>query len=159
MSDITIQEQTPSAVAFVEGLLQAFGAADAEVSSEMIDDETLELTVAGSDLGLLVGQRGNTLAAIQELTRTAVAQQQSGRLDGRIRLDIAGYRARRKEALVRFATQQAERVLETGRAVALEPMSPPDRKIVHDAVNDIEGVSTTSRGEDRRRHVVIQPGD
>jgi spoIIIJ-associated protein len=156
MSDITLDEQEPSALGFVQGLVDAFGV-DADVQATSEDDEHLEIAVTGEDLGLLVGPRGATLNAIQELTRTAVAQQHSGRLQGRLRVDVAGYRARRKEALERFAAQQAERVKETGTAVALEPMSPPDRKIVHDAVNDIDGVHTTSEGEDRRRHVVILP--
>lgn len=156
MSDITLDEQEPSALGFVQGLVDAFGA-DADVQATSEDDEHLEIAVTGEDLGLLVGPRGATLNAIQELTRTAVAQQHSGRLQGRLRVDVAGYRARRKEALERFAAQQADRVKETGTAVALEPMSPPDRKIVHDAVNEIDGVHTTSEGEDRRRHVVILP--
>lgn len=156
MSDITLDEQEPSALGFVQGLVDAFGV-DADVQATSEDDEHLEIAVTGEDLGLLVGPRGATLNAIQELTRTAVAQQHSGRLQGRLRVDVAGYRARRKEALERFAAQQAERVRETGTAVALEPMSPPDRKIVHDAVNEIDGVRTTSEGEDRRRHVVILP--
>jgi spoIIIJ-associated protein len=156
MSDITLDEQQPSAVDFVEGLVEAF-AVEAEVDATMIDDEHLEIAISGADLGLLVGPRGRTLEAIQELTRTAVAQQHNGRLEGRLRVDVAGYRARRKEALERFALQQADRVKETGLKVALEPMSPPDRKIVHDALNDVEGVRTASEGEDRRRHVVILP--
>jgi spoIIIJ-associated protein len=156
MSDISLDEQEPSAVGFVQGLVDAFGV-DATVEARAADDEHLEISVSGEDLGLLVGPRGATLNAIQELTRTAVAQQHSGRLEGRLRVDVAGYRARRKEALERFVLQQAERVKETGTPVALEPMSPPDRKIVHDAVNDIDGVRTTSEGEDRRRHVVILP--
>lgn len=156
MSDITLDEQEPSALGFVQGLVDAFGV-DADVSATSEDDEHLEIAVTGEDLGLLVGPRGATLNAIQELTRTAVAQQHSGRLQGRLRVDVAGYRARRKEALERFAAQQADRVKETGTPVALEPMSPPDRKTVHDAINDIDGVHTTSEGEDRRRHVVILP--
>lgn len=156
MSDITLDEQQPTAVAFIEGLLDVFDA-DADVSVETVDDETIEVQVNGDDLGLLVGPRGNTLQSLQELMRTAVAQQHSGRLDGRLRLDVAGYRARRTAALQRFAQQQADRVLESGTAVALEPMSPADRKVVHDTVNDIDGVTTASRGEDRRRHVVIEP--
>jgi len=156
MSDITLDEQEPSALGFVQGLVDAFGV-DADVQATSEDDEHLEIAVSGDDLGLLVGPRGATLNAIQELTRTAVAQQHSGRLQGRLRVDVAGYRARRKEALERFVGQQAERVKETGTPVALEPMSPPDRKIVHDAVNEIDGVHTTSEGEDRRRHVVILP--
>lgn len=157
MSDIALSEQEPTAVAFVEGLVEAFGA-DADVTVETTEDgDALEIAVEGEDLGLLVGQKGATLSAIQELTRTAVAQQHSGRLEGRLRVDVAGYRARRNEALVRFAQKLAAQVNETGTKVALEPMSPPDRKVVHDAVNEIDGVYTSSEGEDRRRHVVIHP--
>ena len=97
MSDISLDEQEPSALGFVQGLVEAFGA-DAEVEAHAVDDEHLEISVTGEDLGLLVGPRGSTLNAIQELTRTAVAQQHSGRLEGRLRVDVAGYRARRKEA-------------------------------------------------------------
>ncbi len=158
MSDITLDEQEPTALDFVSGLVDAFGY-EADVSSHSDDDEAVEIHVEGDDLGLLVGQRGTTLASIAELTRTAVAQQHAGRLEGRLRVDVAGYRARRKDALVRFAGQIADKVLDTGESVALEPMSPPDRKIVHDAVNDLDGVHTVSRGEDRGRHVVIQPDD
>ncbi len=158
MSDIPLADQEPTAVGFLEGLLDAFDV-DADVEASVTDDDTLEVSVDGDDLGLLVGPRGATLNALQELTRTAVAQQHSGRLEGRLRVDVAGYRARRKEALIRFVNQQADRVKETGARVALEPMSPPDRKIVHDAVNEIDGVHTVSEGEDRRRHVVILPDD
>lgn len=157
MSDIPLSEQQPTAVGFVEGLVEAFGAeasVEVDVSEE---DDAIELRVEGDDLGLLVGPRGATLTAIQELTRTAVAQQHSGRLEGRLRVDVAGYRARRKDALIRFAGQVAEKVKDTGSKVAMEPMSPPDRKIVHDAINEIDGVRTSSEGEDRRRHVVIHP--
>lgn len=157
MSDIELSEQEPTAVDFVRGLVDAFGA-DAEVTSTTVDDgDTLEIAVDGDDLGLLVGQKGATLSAIQELTRTAVAQQHAGRLEGRLRVDVAGYRARRTEALIRFAQKLADQVKESGTKVALEPMSPPDRKVVHDAVNEIDGVHTSSEGEDRRRHVVIHP--
>lgn len=156
MSDITLDSQEPTAVSFVTGLVEAFGAT-ATISSERVDDEALEIHVDGEDLGLLVGPRGTTLSSIAELTRTSVAQQHSGRLEGRLRVDIAGYRAKRKEALIRFAAQVADKVIDTNKAVALEPMSPPDRKILHDAVNDIDGVHTSSRGEDRNRHVVVHP--
>ncbi len=124
MSDITLEEQEPTALDFVNGLVEAFGY-DADVTSHSEDDEAIEIHVDGDDLGLLVGPRGTTLASIAELTRTAVAQQHSGRLEGRLRVDVAGYRARRKEALERFTAQIAEKVLDTGEAVALEPMSPP----------------------------------
>ena len=76
---------------------------------------------------------------------------------GRLLLDVSGYRQKRKEALERFTSKVAEDVLASGTATALEPMSSADRKIVHDAVNGIDGVTTTSEGEDPRRHVVIHP--
>ena len=158
MSDITLDTQEPTALEFVRGLVDAFGA-QADVSAHREDDDALEVHVEGDDLGLLVGPRGATLSAIAELTRTAVAQEHGGRLEGRLRVDIAGYRARRKEALIRFTGQVADKVLDTGQPVAMEPMSPPDRKIVHDAVNEIDGVRTVSRGEDSRRHVVLEPED
>lgn len=159
MSDIPLTEQEPTAVDFVTGLVEAFGATATVESEHLADDDAIEIRVEGDDLGLLVGQRGNTLSSISELTRTAVAQQHSGRLEGRLRVDVAGYRARRKEALERFVAQVADKVLDSGSAVALEPMSPPDRKIVHDAANEIDGIHTSSRGEDRRRHVVVHPDD
>ena len=159
MSDIPLETQEPTALEFVRGLVDAFDV-DAEVTATHDDDDdALEIDVEGEDLGLLVGPRGTTLSAIAELTRTAVAQQHAGRLEGRLRVDVGGYRARRKDALIRFAGQIADKVKDTGESVALEPMSPPDRKIVHDAVNEIDGVHTSSRGEDRRRHVVIHPDD
>lgn len=157
MSDIALDDQEPTAVDFVTGLVEAFGATATVTAERIEDDDALEIHVDGDDLGLLVGQRGTTLSSIAELTRTAVAQQHSGRLEGRLRVDIAGYRAKRKEALIRFAGQVADKVLDSGKAVALEPMSPPDRKIVHDAINELDGVHTSSRGEDRRRHVVVHP--
>jgi len=86
-----------------------------------------------------------------------VQRQATGTHHGRVRIDIGGYRERRKEALARFATQVAADVAESGVAKALEPMHPADRKVVHDTVNEIEGVATTSEGEEPRRRVVILP--
>ena len=75
----------------------------------------------------------------------------------RIRVDVGGYRERRREALARFTRDVAEQVKSSGVQKALEPMSPPDRKVVHDTVNEIDGVTTVSEGEDSRRRVVILP--
>lgn len=141
---------------FVRGLVDAFGN-EATVASERVDDENAEVRVEGSDLGLLVGPKGATLAAVQELSRTVVHRQVPGTAAGRVRVDVAGYRQRRKEALERFVQQVAEQVRSSGVQRALEPMSPPDRKIVHDTVNTIDGVGTLSEGEEPRRRVVIIP--
>ena len=115
------------------------------------------MKVVGDNLGLLIGPKGQTLQSVQELARTVVQRQATGTHHGRVRIDIGGYRERRKEALARFATEVAADVAETGVAKALEPMHPADRKVVHDTVNDLDGVATTSEGEEPRRRVVILP--
>jgi len=143
---------------FVAGLVDAFGL-DGTVEVVEVDDETREVRVIGDDLGLLIGPRGLTLQAVHELARTVVYRAAPDGQDGRVRIDIGGYRERRREALERFATSVAESVREAGRAKALEPMSPPDRKIVHDTVNGIDGVRTSSEGEEPRRRVVVHPDD
>jgi len=75
----------------------------------------------------------------------------------RLRVDIGGYKERRREALAAFARQVAEEVRENGRERALEPMSPPDRKVVHDTIAEMDGIETGSEGEEPRRRVVIRP--
>ncbi|MET0799716.1 MAG: RNA-binding cell elongation regulator Jag/EloR [Actinomycetota bacterium] len=107
------------------------------------------------DMSLLIGSNGQTLEAIQELTRMAVGR----RLDQRVRVivDVEDYRKRREERLGERARELAERVRETGREEELEPMNSYERKLVHDAVAEIEGVETLSRGEDPERYVVISP--
>jgi spoIIIJ-associated protein len=154
--DVTVQEQATIISAFVEGLLDAYGLAG-EITSEQIDDETIEIQVNGPDLGLLIGPKGQTLAAIQDLGRTVVQRKATGTHHGRVRLDVSGYRQRRREALERFATTVAEDVKSSRVQRALEPMNAADRKVVHDTVNEIGGVSTVSEGEDQRRRVVIIP--
>jgi spoIIIJ-associated protein len=156
MSEASVQEQAEAAEEFLSGLVEAFGLS-ATVSSEEVD-EAVEVRIDGDDLGLLIGPKGRTLWALQELTKTVVQRQQGGGLSTRIRVDVAGYRERRRAALERFTKDAAAAVLESGQARALEPMGAADRKVVHDTVNDIDGVVTRSEGEDPRRRVVIAPG-
>ena len=153
--DVSLAEQGSVAQEFLEGLLAEFGATGTVAVNEL-DEETVEVAVQGDDLGLLIGPKGATLSALQEVTRTVVQRQTGGR-NGRLLVDVAGYRQKRKEALERFTRQVAEQVKATGTRRVLEPMSAADRKVVHDTANEIEGVSTTSQGEDPRRRVVIQP--
>jgi len=152
---LSLEEQGETARAFVAGLVDELGL-DATVSTRMLDDETVEVAVDGSELGPLVGPGGATLAALQELARTFV-QKRTGGQSSRILVDVAGYRAKRAAALQRFTRQIAEEVLASGSDRSLEPMSAADRKVVHDTVNDIEGLSTRSEGEDPRRYIVISP--
>ncbi|MDP8936622.1 MAG: Jag N-terminal domain-containing protein [Actinomycetota bacterium] len=142
---------------FLTGLLAAFGARS-QVERRVLDDDTVELAVTGDDLGLLIGPRGQTLAALQELTRTVVQRRIVGH-SPRLMLDVAGYRQARREALERFTRSVADQVRSSGTPVALEPMPAPDRKVVHDTANALDGVSTTSEGEDPDRRVVILPQD
>lgn len=153
---MTLDEQAGVAAEFLDGLLDAFGL-DGSVEVETVDEETVELAVQGNDLGLLIGPRGQTLTAVQELARTVVQRQQATPPTGRLRVDIGGYRQRRRAALERFTVDVAAQVRESGVAKALEPMSPADRKVIHDTVNGIDGVGTRSEGEEPRRRVVIVP--
>jgi spoIIIJ-associated protein len=152
---MTLEEQGEVGRAFLAGLLSEYGVS-ASVETRLLDDETVEIAALGEDLGLLVGPRGSTLSALQDLTRAVVQRQCPSRTD-RILVDVAGYREKRSAALKRFSTQIAEEVIATGQEKALEAMSPADRKAVHDAVNEIEGVSTRSEGEDPNRYIVIAP--
>ena len=153
--EVPLAEQADAGRVFLEGLTRQL-AVSAAVEAHELDEETVELTVDGADLGFLIGPKGSTLAALQDVTRTVVHRRTGGR-NGRIMVDVAGYRQKRKLALERFTHEAAAAVRETGTPRALEPMSPPDRKIVHDTVNAIEGVSTVSEGEEPSRRVVINP--
>ncbi len=153
---MTLQDQAEVAKEFLQGLLGEFGL-EATVETRVIDDETVEVAAEGDGLGPLVGPKGSTLSALQDVTRTVVQRHFPSKTD-RIMVDVAGYRGKRAAALQRFSQQIATEVIETGTERALEPMSPPDRKVVHDAVNAIEGVVTRSEGEDPSRYIVVSPG-
>ncbi len=152
------EDQEASAVRFLEGVLGAFELSGAvSVRSELAEDEAIELDVTGEELGLLIGPKGNTLNALQELTRTVVQRDADGAKTDRLRVDVSGYRERRAAALANFARSIADDVVDSGTEKVLEPMGAADRKIVHDALTDYEGVETGSEGEDPRRRVVIRP--
>lgn len=151
-------EQEQTAHDFLEGVLGAFGmTGTVAIAEEPADDGAIEMAVSGEELGLLVGQKGLTLNALQELTRTVVQRKADGAKTSRLRVDVAGYRARRTLALQDFSRKIAADVVESGTEKLMEPMGPADRKVVHDTVNDIDGVETGSEGEEPRRRVVIRP--
>jgi len=154
--EVPVVEQAEVAKQFVEGLLETMGIEGASTTVVEIDEDTAEVQVTGDDLGLLIGPKGATLLALQDLARTVV-QRKTGARTGRLLLDVSGYRAKRKEALERFTEKVAQQVVATGEPAALEPMSSADRKIVHDTANALDGVSTSSEGEDPRRRVVVHP--
>lgn len=154
-AEVPLEEQGKVAREFLVGLVQEFGLV-ADISATVGEDDVIDVALTGPDLGLLIGPKGTTLLALQDLTRSAV-QQKTSAGNGRIHVDVAGYRQKRSEALARFALQVAETVKASGVSQALEPMSAVDRKAVHDSLTDVEGVSTVSEGEDDRRHVVVVP--
>lgn len=153
---VDAQQVGEEAVQFMSGLLTAFGL-EGEVSLTRDGDE-LEVQVHGQELGLLVGPRGTTLQAVQDLARVA-SQRRLGDHDTRLRLDIGGYRERRRAALGNFARQMAEEVKSSGVARVLEPMLSADRKIIHDTLAEIDGIATRSEGDDPYRRVVIAPAN
>lgn len=153
-STVTPEEVGAAAEAFMSGLATAIGAT-AETSVE-IDGSDIDVRVSGAQLGLLVGHGGRTLLAVQDLARVA-SQRRLGDHETRLRIDVGGYREKRREALERFATAVANEVISSGESKALEPMQSADRKIVHDVLTDIEGVTSRSEGDDPMRRVVISP--
>lgn len=157
VSELSMDEQAEVVAGFLTGLAERFGVPSAGTTTERVEEDTVEVRLDGGDLGLLIGPKGQTLQTVQELARTVVQRRGGGTQEGRIRIDIAGYRQRRREALERFTSQVAASVLETGERKALEPMNAADRKVVHDAANGIDGVQTISEGEEPRRRVVLLP--
>jgi spoIIIJ-associated protein len=154
--DVNARQVGDEARKFIDELVAAFAFTG---TTELIEDgDDLEVRVHGENLGLLVGPRGTTLQAVQDLARVA-SQRRLGDHDTRLRVDIGGYRQRRKEALDRFALQMADEVKQSGVARVLEPMSSADRKIVHDALSEVEGIATRSEGDDPYRRVVITPAN
>ena len=141
---------------FLSGLVKYFD--DSCSIDSNFDEDMINVSVEGKQVGLLIGSHGSTLFAVEELMR-AVVQAKVGGYTARMYLDVGGYRAKRKEALAEFASNLAAKVKESGRTQVLEPMIAADRKIVHDTIAAIDGVSTTSEGYDPKRRVVVMVGD
>ncbi len=148
-----IEEQAEVATAFLDGLLEAFGL-EGETESR-IEDDVLYLEITGDQTEALVGPKGAAMYSVLELTRTTVQRKTFGA--PRMRIDIAGYGARRTEALTIYTNKLAAQVIAEGGEIMLEPMNAADRKVVHDAAAEIDGVGTHSEGDDPRRAVVISP--
>ena len=153
-SSVSVEDQAKIASEFLEGLVGSFGYSGS--SSSVIENDDITVSIEGEGLGLLIGPQGVTLVAIEELSR-AVLHRACGSGTARLHVDVTGYRAARREALAGFAAQVASRAVETGKEQALDPMNASDRKVVHDALVEFEGVETLSEGDDPRRYVVVRP--
>jgi len=128
---------------------------DGDIDLDVEGSRAVVAIVGANDLDPLVGSRGVTLDALQELTRLTVAQQTGVRT--RLMLDVGGYRAGRRTELSELAAASVTRVIDSGQTVRMSPMNAFERKIVHDVVTATDGVRSESEGEDPDRRVVILP--
>ena len=128
---------------------------DGDIDLDVEGERAVVSIIGGGDIDKLVGDHGEVLDALQELTRLAAMAETGQR--SRLMLDIAGYRARRRTELGELGRTTAEQVAASGEPVRLAPMNPFERKVVHDAVGTVAGVASSSEGEEPRRRVVISP--
>ncbi|GAB3949780.1 protein jag [Micromonospora vulcania] len=147
--------QSEIAADYVEGLLDILDY-DGDID-ELVAGGRPMVEVVGERLQNLVGQRGATLEALQELTRLAIFRQTG--TPSRLLLDVGGYRATRRKELAAVAKNAVEKVKEHGEAVRLEPMSAFERKCVHDVVNAMPGVESESEGVEPNRRIIVRPAD
>lgn len=150
----SLMEQADLAESFVRGVGDTLGV-PLTFKRHDVEDGILRIEADGEDIGLLVGRRGATAQAVDELVRTVLQRSGGSTREGKIRLDVGGIRARRAAALAEFTRRVAQEALESGEEVALEPMNRVDRKIIHDVVTDIDRVDSRSEGEDPHRRVII----
>jgi len=125
---------------------------DGDIDLDVENDRAV-VAIIGTGLKSLVGPHGETLDALQELTRLAVAQKTGTR--SRLMLDVSGHRQARRAELAALATDTAKQVLDSGTAVRLAPMNPFERKVVHDVIAAVDGVHSESEGEEPNRRVVV----
>ena len=136
-------------------VLRAMGMEAVEVDSKIDEDGALSIELKGDNMGILIGKRGQTLDSLQYLTNRVANKSQDGYV--RVKLDTEDYRRRRKQTLENLAKNIAYKVKRSRKAVALEPMNPYERRIIHSALQGDERVSTHSEGEEPYRRVVITP--
>ncbi len=150
-----IEPKETAATEYLKSILVGMGYEGVAVTArEAKDDIYFEIT-CDENYGNLIGRRGETLDALQYLTRLFVNRADDN--NKRVSLNVGDYRARREETLRALAKRQASRVLKYGRGTSLEPMNPYERRIIHTAIQEIEGVTSHSVGEGDRRRVVITP--
>lgn len=158
-----IQSSPAQAAAdYLQDLLQKMGLENVEISihEEKNEEGTQNgalLTLSGDDIGFVIGHRGETLDALQYLAGLVANHVDEGYY--RITLDIGNYREKRKETLESLGKKIAQKAVKIGRNYPLEPMNPYERRIIHTAVQEVEGAKSWSEGEDIARHVVIGPVD
>jgi spoIIIJ-associated protein len=148
-----LEREGDIAADYLEGLLD-IADLDGDIDID-VEGNRAAVSIVGADLSRLVGPEGATLEALQELTRLAVLRETGVR--SRLMLDIGGHRARRRAELSELGAKTAERVRESGEPARLDPMTPFERKVVHDAVSAVDGVVSESEGEEPERRIVVRP--
>ena len=144
-----------TAVDFLDGLLERFGV-NARIECSVDDiNETININLTGENMGAVIGRRGDTLDAIQYLTSIVANKNEEKRWH--LVLDTENYRAKRRATLERLANNTAQKAIRYKRSLALEPMNPQERRIIHAALQEVEGVSTHSVGTEPNRKVIVVP--
>ena len=138
---------------FIYDVMDAMGMDDVKVTSSVDEEGALAINMEGSNMGILIGKRGQTLDSLQYLTNRVANKMQDGYV--RVKLDTEDYRRRRKETLENLAKNIASKVKRTRKTVSLEPMNPYERRIIHSALQSDSAVSTHSEGEEPYRRVVV----
>ncbi len=142
------------AKAYLKTILDGFNIEDVKLSAAVVDG-VVEITIECEDYGIIIGRRGETLDALQYLTSLAIKNKTQKYV--RVTLNVGDYRAKREETLRALAEKDAAYVLRTGRRYTFEPMNPYERRIIHTAVQEIEGVTSRSVGSGMDRKVIIEP--
>jgi spoIIIJ-associated protein len=157
ITDEEIDALADSAIATINKVLEFFPVDTYTVEEYEGDEGELILDIVGEDLNILIGRHGRTAEALQVVI-TAIASR-SCAVFYPVTIDVEGYKHRRKQRVIEIAQRVVERVRETGRPVALKPMTPAERRQVHMSLRDVRGVTTGSEGSGSYRHVVVLPAD
>ncbi len=150
-------EPTPTerATEFLNGLLERFGTPAEIHASENEEERAVTLELTGDNMNQVIGHHGDTLDAIQYLTNIVVNRKEEERW--RVTVDTENYRKKREESLIGLANKTAQKALKYRKPVALEPMNPHERRTIHAALQDVEGVTTYSVGTEPNRKVIVAP--
>ena len=155
VSEEEAERSEKAAGEFLESVLKVMGV-DAKLESRVDRSEnTVHIELSGENMGFVIGRRGETLDALQYLTTIVTNKKEDSRW--RVTLDTENYREKRTASLIALANKTANQAVKTGKSIALEPMSPQERRIIHSALQDNKAVTTFSTGQEPRRKIVIAP--
>lgn len=155
VSEEEAERSEKAAGEFLEGVLKVMGV-DAKLESRVDRSEnTVHIELSGENMGFVIGRRGETLDALQYLTTIVTNKKEDSRW--RVTLDTENYREKRTASLIALANKTANQAVKTGKSIALEPMNPQERRIIHSALQDNKAVTTFSTGQEPRRKIVIAP--